>query len=169
MLTLNQGLFSGLCCVSEQVPKKIGGNMARKLNWTGQRDIPYYWMACSVYKLEGLGQEGLIAAWERVGYLSVCGEHLYCASFICLGLWFSLFVFLSLLLLIILYFNFISITKLFLSQPTGFTFSGVFGFSSPDHHGWGGVRQVNSSLVYSCQLALNHNSFKQAHFLLTQN
>ena len=52
-----------------------------QLAQSGQRGIPYHVMSCPVYKLGGVGAEG-IAAQGLTGCRSAGGEQLHCASFI---------------------------------------------------------------------------------------
>lgn len=58
------------------------GAQPGQLTKTIQRDIPSQRISCSVYKLGGVGWEGLIAAQEGAAYWSAGVEQLYCASLV---------------------------------------------------------------------------------------
>ena len=92
-------------------------------------------MSCSVYKLGGVGQGAAITARELSGYRSAGGEQLHCAS---LALY--IIIIIIILLLLSLLFYFISIIKLFLSQPRSVSHS-YSSDSLPHPIGVGGVSE----------------------------
>ena len=98
------------------------GTQPGHLTQTGQQGIPDHVTSCPVYKLGGVGLGG-IAARELRGHWLASGEQRHCASLV-------LYIPILLLLLLPFYYcyyyhyqflPFCSI-KLFLSQPTSFTF-----------------------------------------------
>lgn len=94
--------------------------MARTANLNWLKDIPYQRMSCSLYKLWGIGHEGNIAAWGWVEHQLVRSEQLYCAPCVFLEAYSSLFLlFITITIIIgVVIIYFISIFRLFLSQPT---------------------------------------------------
>lgn len=112
-----------------------------QLTRTGQRDVPYQRMSHSVCKQEGFGWASVSDWWAMVSCIT-------CLSWV-------LFLFKLLLSSFSLCLT-ISILKLFLCQPMGFTFSPQSSSpSAQDGRDWD-----SSCIVLSCWLKLNHNTHK---------
>ena len=97
------------------------GTQPGQLTQTSQRNIPDHVMSCPEHKLGGVGLGG-ITAQELTGHWSASGEQLHCASLV---------LYIQILLLLLLpfyycYYHYYCLPfcpiKLFLSQPTTFTF-----------------------------------------------
>lgn len=119
-----------------------------------QKDIPHHRTPCPVYKLGELARRGRMLLREGLGM----GVQLYCASFVLLGFYSSLFLFppvslllSSLSLLLSLSFTIFQWSNC--SSLTNFTF---FSDSPPCPRG--GRQGVGGCVVLSCWLELNHNT-----------
>lgn len=146
--------MSFLCSVSEDVHKNGGEHgqdsrpkLSKGIFLASEHHAQYI-------NEEGVGQEVPVAAGGQAGHRTVGSEELYCASLVSFGFYFSL---LSLQLVVVSNYDyllyFVSINKLFVSQPMRFAFSIHFF----PHWGRGGG--VSEQLLgLSCYLGLNHNS-----------
>lgn len=150
MLTQGPGLFNFPVSASKQVHKKPGGSSSRTAdqNWPKGCSLPENVTFILFTGGIWLGISQWVVSNGIVHYLSFL-------SFITL-LTFVVFLFMTIIMIIIM-FCLISILKLFLCKPLGFTFF-FPQFSSPsaqDGRDWD-----SGCILLSCWLRLNHNTHK---------
>lgn len=151
---VSQGLSIFPCSAREEVHRKLGWSTSRTADLSYHRNIPHHRIPYPVYKLGrllgrgancslGMGWALVSEGWAIILWCITC---LFWVS-LCLPLPFTIsFV----IILLLLWFYFVSITKLFISQPQ----SSIFSFVDSPLHPTGAGRGT-SCAVLCCQLGLN--------------